>query len=55
MLIRLQSELLLQKLKSGKSDGIFDFNSDCLINSSDELIFALTDLFKLFLITGTCS
>jgi len=43
----------LQKLKGGKSDAIFDFNSDCLINSSDELISAVTHLFKWFLRTGT--
>ena len=39
----------LQKLKSNKSDALFDFNSDCLINATDNLI---QDLFRGFLRTG---
>ena len=42
----------LEKLKSSKSDALFDFNSDCLINASTELIHDMTTLFKWFLRTG---
>ena len=42
----------LEKLKSSKSDALFDFNSDCLINASAELIEKITILFKWFLRTG---
>ena len=43
----------LTKLKSGKSDPTFSFNSDCLLNSCDDLIKHVTILFKWFLRTGT--
>ena len=39
----------LTKLKSGKSDPTFSFNSDCLSNSCDDLIKHVTILFKWFL------
>lgn len=42
----------LDKLKSSKSDPVFDFNSDCLINSPPELIHHVTNLFKWFLRSG---
>ena len=42
----------LSKLKSSKSDPVFDFNSDCLFNSPPELIQHVTNLFKWFLRTG---
>ena len=42
----------LQKLKSNKSDALFDFNSDCLINATDKLIQDITVLFRWFLRTG---
>ena len=42
----------LDKLKTGKSDVQFSFNSDCLINSSSVLIEHMTQLFRWFLRTG---
>ena len=36
----------------GKSDPLFSFNSDCLINSGQELLSHVTQLFKWFLRTG---
>ena len=39
----------LNKLKSSKSDSVFDFNSDCSINSPPELIQRVKNLFKWFL------
>ena len=42
----------LHKLKNGKSDPLFSFNSDCLINSGQELLSHVTQLFKWFLRTG---
>ena len=43
----------LTKLKSGKSDPTFSFNSDCLINLCNDLIKHVTILFKWFLRTCT--
>ena len=42
----------LQKLKSNKSDALFDFNSDCLINATDKLIQDIIVLFRWILRTG---
>lgn len=42
----------LNKLKSNKSDPVFSFNSDCLLNSCEELVAHVTVLFKWFLRTG---
>ena len=42
----------LHKLKHGKSDPLFSFNSDCLLNSGKELLAHVTELFKWFLRTG---
>jgi len=42
----------LRKLKPGKSDAFFQFNSDCFINAPDSLINHVTQLFKWFLRTG---
>ena len=42
----------LNKVKSSKSDPVFDFNSYCFINSPPELIQHVTNLFKWFLRTG---
>ena len=42
----------LTKLKSGKSDVMFQFGSDCLINGTDSLIDHVTNLFKWFFRTG---
>lgn len=42
----------LSKLKAGKSDAYFEFNSDCVINCTDKLINQVTLLFKWFLRTG---
>ena len=35
-----------------KSDAVFDFSSDCLMNASNKLIDHVTTLFKRFLATG---
>ena len=40
------------KLKAGKSDALFDFSSDCLINAPPELITHLTHMLKLFTTHG---
>ena len=42
----------LAKLKSNKSDAMYDFTSDCLLNAPDSLIHRMTDAFKWFLRTG---
>ena len=42
----------LGKLKAGKSDALFDFSSDCLINGPPQLITHLTQMLKVFLIHG---
>ena len=42
----------LHKLKAGKSDATYGFNSDCLINASDNLIDHAVNLFRWFLRTG---
>jgi len=44
--------LALERLKSGKSDVTYSFNSDCLLKTSDVLIQHVTTLFKWFLRTG---
>ena len=45
-------KLALNKLKSGKSDVSYDFNSDCLTYAPDSLIEHVTHLFKCLLRTG---
>ena len=42
----------LKKMKSSKSDVLFDFNSDCLINAPEILHIHLANLFRTFLIHG---
>ena len=42
----------LKKMKAGKSDALYDFSSDCIINGPKTLIPHLTNLVKLFLIHG---
>ena len=42
----------LKKMKGGKSDVTFDFNSDCLINAPDNLLEHLANLFRMFLMHG---
>ena len=42
----------LNKMKAMKSDALFDFSSDCLMNASNNLIDHMTTLFKWFLATG---
>ena len=42
----------LMKLKSGKSDVMFQFGSDCLINGTNSLIYHVITLFKWFFRTG---
>ena len=42
----------LKKMKAGKSDTLYDFSSDCLINGPDSLIPHLTNLFKIFISHG---
>ena len=39
-------------MKGGKSDGLYEFNSDCLINGPPELLKHLTNLIKTFVIHG---
>ena len=41
-----------KNLKNGKSDPVFDFDSDCLKNAPDELFMHLSTLIKMFLIHG---
>ena len=36
----------LRKLKPGKSDDFFQFNSNCFINAPDSLIIHVTQIFK---------
>ena len=45
-------KLALKKMKGGKSDGVYEFNSDCLINGPPELLKHLTNLIKTFVIHG---
>ena len=45
-------KLALKKMKGGKSDGIYEFSSDCLINGPPELLKHLTNLIKTFVIHG---
>ena len=40
-------------MKSGKSDAIFDFQSDCLIEGPDILTVHITNLLKAFVIHGS--
>ena len=42
----------LGKLKAGKSDALFEFSSDCLINGPPELVTHLTQMLKIFLVHG---
>ena len=42
----------IYKMKAMKSDAVFDFSSDCLINASNKLKDHVTTLFKRFLSTG---
>ena len=42
----------LNKMKAMKSDAVFDFSSDCLMNASNKLVDHVTTLFKWFLATG---
>ena len=39
-------------MKAGKSDALYDFSSDCLINGPDSLIPHLTKLIKIFISHG---
>ena len=39
-------------MKAMKSDAVFDFSSDCLMNAFNKLIDHVTTLFKWFLATG---
>ena len=43
----------LNKLKAGKSDALFDYSSDCLINGPPELVTHLTQMIKTFLVHGS--
>ena len=43
----------LAKMKGGKSDGLYDFSSDCLTNAPPELISHLVKLLRTFMIHGT--
>ena len=45
----------LNKMKAMKSDALFDFSSDCLMNASNKLIDHVTTLFKWFLATAEIS
>ena len=45
----------LKKMKGGKSDVLFDYSSDCLINSPKILHTHLANLFRMFLIHGKVS
>ena len=52
---RIDKELVakaMKKMKTGKNDAIFDFQSDCLINGPPELLDHITNLLKLFIIHG---
>ena len=42
----------LNKMKAMKTDPLFDFSSDCLMNASSKLIDHVTTLIKWFLATG---
>ena len=42
----------LSKMKAGKSDGLYDFSSDCLLNGPPSLLAHLTSLIRLFLSHG---
>ena len=42
----------LNKMKAMKSEAVFDFSSDCLMNASKKLIDHVTTLFIWFLATG---
>jgi len=42
----------LNKMNAMKSDAVFDFSSDCLMNASYKFIDHVTTLFKWFLATG---
>ena len=42
----------LAKLKSSKSDAVYDYTSDCLLNAPDSLIFHIMAVFRWFLRTG---
>ena len=43
----------LSKMKAGKSDGVYEFSSDCLLQGPPSLIGHLTNLCRLFLSHGT--
>ena len=45
-------KLALQKMKAGKSDGLYDFTSDCLINGPPSLLKHLTNIIRTFVIHG---
>ena len=45
-------KLAIKKMKAGKSDGIYDFTSDCIINAPPDLIKHLTNLIRTFIIHG---
>ena len=40
-------------MKDGKSDALFDMQSDCLTNGPDALTMHLTNLLKTFIVHGT--
>ena len=40
----------LKKMKSGKSDVLYEFNSDCLLNAPEALLIHLSNLFRIFLV-----
>ena len=42
----------LNKRKAMKSDAVFDFSSDCLVNATNKLLDHVTTFFKWFLATG---
>ena len=42
----------LKTMKSGKSDAIFDFQSDCLTSGPDELVSHLTNVLRTFVSHG---
>ena len=42
----------LKKMKSGKSDVLYEFNSDCLLNAPEALLIHLSNLFRIFLVHG---
>ena len=41
-----------KKLSENKSDPVYSFSSDCLINGTDQLFKQLSTVFKVFLIHG---